>query len=154
MNDAPVPTDQAHRIKVERKRLGKTQDQIAALCGASREMWGRYERGAFPMPGSVFRAFVAEGANADFLRTGTHAQALTMQLAQEKESTAEATGAAFALLQAALAIGTHIAQYGNDAPLALTTAEYALVLAYRVASVARKADFHDLVVAQTEKKRD
>lgn len=35
-------------FKSERKRLGLTQEAAANLVGISREMWGKYERGASP----------------------------------------------------------------------------------------------------------
>ncbi len=37
-----------YRLREERERLGLKQSEIAELAGVSREMWGRYERGALP----------------------------------------------------------------------------------------------------------
>ena len=36
----------AARLKTERARLKLSQIQVSGLCGVSREMWGKYERGA------------------------------------------------------------------------------------------------------------
>lgn len=58
------------RLKSERKRLRRTQGEIAADCGISREVWCRYERGV-TLPGTkLLQAFVKAGANPEFLLTG------------------------------------------------------------------------------------
>jgi transcriptional regulator with XRE-family HTH domain len=71
MKEVLIPADLTHRLKVERKRLGKSQGEMAEMCGASREMWGRYERGTNPISASVLRAFIDCGADAGYLSTGT-----------------------------------------------------------------------------------
>lgn len=58
------------RIRIERKRLGLSQAEAGRLCGVARETWGKYERGVFEMGGAAFRAFIAAGADADFITTG------------------------------------------------------------------------------------
>ena len=58
------------RIKAERKRLELSQDEAGRFCGVTRETWGKYERGVFEMGVAVFRAFVAAGADPDFIMTG------------------------------------------------------------------------------------
>lgn len=58
------------RLKSERKRLRRTQGEIASDCGIAREVWCRYERGV-TLPGTkLLQAFVKAGANPEFLLTG------------------------------------------------------------------------------------
>jgi transcriptional regulator with XRE-family HTH domain len=57
-------------IRIERKRLGLSQAEAGQICGVARETWGKYERGVFEMGAAAFRAFVAAGADADFITTG------------------------------------------------------------------------------------
>lgn len=149
-----MPLVPAHRIKIERKRLGKTQAQMADACGASREMWGRYERGAFPLSASVFRAFVAEGADSVFLCHGTREPGAGGPSVHDLLATPDQADALLALLQAALAQGTHLARDGLHQPLLLTDAELALVRSYRAAGQARKAVFDAMVLAGQAAKND
>jgi transcriptional regulator with XRE-family HTH domain len=58
------------RILEERQRLGLSQDALAALCGVSREMWGKYERGISVMGADVLYAFALSGGNALYALTG------------------------------------------------------------------------------------
>lgn len=58
------------RVKEERKRLGLSQAEAGSLFGVARETWGKYERGVFEIGGEVLRAFVAAGADADYIVTG------------------------------------------------------------------------------------
>lgn len=44
------------RLREERERIGITQADAALLVGVSREMWGRYERGAMPSSEVLLRA--------------------------------------------------------------------------------------------------
>ncbi|MCR3679658.1 MULTISPECIES: helix-turn-helix domain-containing protein [Citrobacter] len=60
----------AIRLKNERKRLGFNQASIAELCGISREIWGKYERGAAVPGGNVLCSFALNGANVQFILTG------------------------------------------------------------------------------------
>ncbi|UWS32135.1 helix-turn-helix domain-containing protein [Erwinia pyrifoliae] len=60
----------ANRLKFERKRLGLNQASIAELCGVSREIWGKYERGAAVPGGNVLRSFAINGANIQYVLTG------------------------------------------------------------------------------------
>lgn len=62
------------RLKNERLRLGLTQDQAAQKCDVRRETWGRYERGQLEMGSTVFRAFVALGADMQYIISGIRAQ--------------------------------------------------------------------------------
>ena len=58
------------RLKEERLRLGLSQDEAAVLCGVSREMWGKYERGTGDPASSKLIAFCNAGADVSFLFTG------------------------------------------------------------------------------------
>lgn len=58
------------RLRETRKTLGLKQDEMAAVCGVSREMWGKYERGA-AMPGAeVLGALATHGADVRYVLTG------------------------------------------------------------------------------------
>jgi transcriptional regulator with XRE-family HTH domain len=59
------------RIKQERTRLGLNQASAADLCGVSREIWGRYERGVSVPGGEVLFAFAQAGADIQFVLTGS-----------------------------------------------------------------------------------
>lgn len=65
----------AERMKEERIRLGLKQASAADLCGVSREIWGRYERGASVPGGEVLFSFAQAGADIQFILTGAHAAA-------------------------------------------------------------------------------
>lgn len=58
------------RIKEERKRLKLTQAVIADICGISREMWSKYERGLAKPCGKVLASFANAGANIQYVLTG------------------------------------------------------------------------------------
>lgn len=60
----------ANRLKTERKRLGFNQASIAELCGISREIWGKYERGIAVPGGNVLCSFALNGANIQYILTG------------------------------------------------------------------------------------
>ena len=62
----------AERMKEERIRLGLKQASAAGLCGVSREIWGRYERGAAAPGGDVLFSFANAGADVQFILTGKH----------------------------------------------------------------------------------
>ncbi|MHC5195083.1 helix-turn-helix domain-containing protein [Pseudomonas frederiksbergensis] len=60
----------ASRLKFERKRLTRTQAEMAKLCGISREIWCRYEQGS-GLPGSeVLQEFLKAGGNVHFVLSG------------------------------------------------------------------------------------
>lgn len=61
------------RMQEERKRLGLKQAEVAAGCGVSREVWGRYERGVAAPGGEVLYAFANLGADVQYILTGSHA---------------------------------------------------------------------------------
>lgn len=58
------------RLKSERKRLSLNQADAAALCGVSRETWGKYERGSMVPGGDVLLSFAMNGANVQYILTG------------------------------------------------------------------------------------
>lgn len=60
----------ANRLKNERKRLGLNQASIAELCGISREIWGKYERGIAVPGGNVLCSLALNGANVQYILTG------------------------------------------------------------------------------------
>jgi transcriptional regulator with XRE-family HTH domain len=141
MNRTDLPIENAHRIRVERKRLGKSQDEIAALCGSSREMWGRYERGTHVMPGNVLNAFVDSGANLSFLRTG-----VTSKVGNASELTSNFTPSeAMAVLRDY--VKSHSHETGSIY-LELSEKEHELVISYRDASPERREIVHDLLLTK------
>ncbi len=166
MNKPFIPAELTHRLKVERKRLGKSQGQIADLCGSSREMWGRYERGTYPISAAVLRAFIECGADAEYLRTGIRsssapkpatatipdmhpsAPSLNMADALPGNLPTNAVDMALQVLQAALVGGQQAGNPDGSTLAHLSALEYELVQAYRQASPERKEVFHDLVTAQ------
>ena len=60
----------AVRLKDERLRLGINQAEAGDLCGVSREMWGKYERGAAVPGGEVLFSFASAGADVQYVLTG------------------------------------------------------------------------------------
>ena len=60
----------ASRVKSERIKLSLNQAQAGDLCGVSREMWGKYERGDAVPGGEVLFAFAAAGADIQYILTG------------------------------------------------------------------------------------
>lgn len=64
----------AERLKSERSRLSLTQGDAAELCGVSREMWSKYERGIGVPGGDVFAAFAHAGADIQYILTGNELQ--------------------------------------------------------------------------------
>ena len=53
------------RMRESRKALQLSQDDVASRCGVSREMWGKYERGAAIPGGEVLAAMAAAIAAPD-----------------------------------------------------------------------------------------
>lgn len=58
------------RLRAERERIGIRQADAALLCGVTREMWGRYERGAMPNSG-VLVALIGHGFDVNWILGGT-----------------------------------------------------------------------------------
>lgn len=69
----------AERMKEERIRLGLKQASAAELCGVSREIWGRYERGVAVPGGEVLFSFAKAGADIQFVLTGKHSVGAEME---------------------------------------------------------------------------
>ena len=64
----------SERLKSERLKLGINQAQAADLCGVSREIWGKYERGNAVPGGEVLFSFAAAGADIQYILTGTRSE--------------------------------------------------------------------------------
>ena len=64
------------RIKEERQRLGISQLTAGELCGVSREMWGKYERGAAVPGGEVLFSLASAGVDIQYVLTGQKVDAL------------------------------------------------------------------------------
>lgn len=150
MNVPELPVEFGYRIRVERKRLNKNQGEIAALCGSSREMWGRYERGTHSIPGNVLRSFVDAGADMLFLRTGSRTEQPIPLAApvppQDRGVGERELTTALEVLQDLLK--KQPSATGNKVLVELAADEYELVLAYRGATTERREVFLDLVNAQ------
>lgn len=58
------------RLTEERKRLGLNQADAGALCGISREVWGKYERGKVIPSSEVLFNFAKSGADVNYVLTG------------------------------------------------------------------------------------
>ena len=67
----------ANRLKVERKKLGLTQSQLAEKCGITREMWGKYERGVALAGSEVLFSLSEIGVDIGFLFSGVRSVPLT-----------------------------------------------------------------------------
>jgi transcriptional regulator with XRE-family HTH domain len=64
-----------NRLREERERLDLSQAEAARLACVSREMWGRYERGAIP-GGEVFVLLGTTPFDVLYILTGQRSQAL------------------------------------------------------------------------------
>lgn len=60
----------AQRLKEERKRLRKTQAQMAEACGVARETWGRYESGSIAPSSDVLASAGKVGINVVYVLAG------------------------------------------------------------------------------------
>lgn len=58
------------RLLEERNRLGLSQEVLSTLCGVSREMLGKYERGQSVMSSEILFALSLSGVNVLYLLTG------------------------------------------------------------------------------------
>ncbi len=67
----------AGRFAEERKRLGKTQQELGSLCDTSREMIGRYEKGTSVPGGEVLSSFAIQGADVQYVLSGKRLPAQT-----------------------------------------------------------------------------
>lgn len=71
------------RLKEERERLGLSQAAAGAAAGVSREMWGKYERGAMP-GGEVILSLAGTGFDMNYLFTGQRGAAPAPVLSREE----------------------------------------------------------------------
>lgn len=76
------------RVAEERKRLGLSQEAVGQMCGVSREMWGKYERGKAVMGTEVLALFVASGADALYILTGQRSGAVVLTPALKPDEAA------------------------------------------------------------------
>lgn len=75
------------RLREARKETGKNQDEIALLCGVSREMWGKYERGVAIPGGEVLAKIALAGMDVVFVLTGQRSQPVAAPaLSKEEEA--------------------------------------------------------------------
>lgn len=58
------------RLTEERKRLGLSQAKAGQLCGISREVWGKYERGRVAPGSEVLYHFANVGADIGYMFSG------------------------------------------------------------------------------------
>nr|DAI44607.1 MAG TPA: helix-turn-helix domain protein [Caudoviricetes sp.] len=58
------------RLLEERNRLGLSQEVLSTLCGVSREMLGKYERGQSVMSSEILFALSLSGVNVLYVLTG------------------------------------------------------------------------------------
>lgn len=66
------------RLCSERKRCGLTQAEAANSVGVSREMWGKYERGAKPGTNVLLR-LATQGFDVPYILTGERTPAAALQ---------------------------------------------------------------------------
>lgn len=57
--------------------MGKSQDDMATMCGVSREMWGKYERGVAVPGGEVLVQLALAGVDMNRLLTGHRTDSAT-----------------------------------------------------------------------------
>lgn len=74
------------RVLEERERLGLSQASAGELCGVSREMWGKYERGKASMGTEVLSKFVLAGADALYVLTGQRGQSVAASALKPDEA--------------------------------------------------------------------
>ena len=67
-----------NRLREERERLGLSQAEAGGFAGVSREMWGRYERGALP-GGDVFVLLGSSPFDVLYILTGQRSQVVAPQ---------------------------------------------------------------------------
>lgn len=160
------------RIKSERLRLELNQAECGGLCGVSREMWGKYERGVAVPGGEVLFSFAAAGADVQYILTGVRSlnppndpRNTTQQLYLIKSSTEAITPLNLDKYQAAdlqsilcavargngHAVAEAMGDYANGE---LTMAEKDLLAAYRAATEHDKAFMERLAHFATKAIKD
>ncbi|WP_242506218.1 helix-turn-helix domain-containing protein [Pectobacterium zantedeschiae] len=100
----------APRIKSERSRLSLKQGEVADICGVSREMWSKYERGIAVPGGEVLMLFAMAGANVQFILTGSNPPSVENRITKDESELIQhyrnAPLAVKAAVLAALTVGT------------------------------------------------
>jgi transcriptional regulator with XRE-family HTH domain len=71
------------RLVEERKRLNLNQAEAGAVCGVSREMWGKYERGKAVMGTEVLAKFATTNADVLYILTGQRSGTSTLKPEEE-----------------------------------------------------------------------
>ena len=74
-----------NRLREERERLGLTQAEAGALVGVSREMWGKYERGALP-GGEVLVSLGSGEMDILYILTGQRSQPVESRLSRAQQA--------------------------------------------------------------------
>lgn len=127
------------RLRTARKALPRKQDEMAAICGVSREMWGKYERGVAIPGGEVLAKVAATGVDVLYILTGTHS---AMQAQDALSDVRTATAAAVELggtaHQQAQTQEAVFNQLRVPAPTPLTPRERALLDNYKHSDEAGK----------------
>lgn len=75
------------RLKEERERLGLSQGEAAENIGVSREMWGKYERGAADPAASKLMQFAGSGADIAYILTGIRSMPIEDTLTRGERAT-------------------------------------------------------------------
>jgi transcriptional regulator with XRE-family HTH domain len=150
----------AARLKSERLKLNKKQAEAADLCGVSREMWGKYERGLATPGGEVLFSFAAAGADMHYILTGETKQQQLLKLIKESaeiisnlnlEDEGMAADLLSVLFYVAQGDGKKVAESMRDyAGSNLTIAEKDLLAAYRKAADVDKAFMERLAALATQ----
>lgn len=74
---AVLSTNIFERLRAERERLGRTQEEFAAIAGVTRRPYVEWEKGGGPSPNAVqLSALAAAGADVLYILTGQRAQGL------------------------------------------------------------------------------
>lgn len=68
------------RLRTERERLGKTQEEFAVIAGVTRRPYVEWEKGSGPAPNALqLAALAAEGLDVLYVVTGQRSQSLPPQ---------------------------------------------------------------------------
>ena len=75
-----MSTNIFERLRLERERLGKTQEEFAAIAGVTRRPYVEWEKGTGPSPSAQNLAAMAEaGADVLYILTNTRSVAVSPQ---------------------------------------------------------------------------
>ncbi len=101
------------RLEEERKRLGLSQEEAGAVVGVSREMWGKYARGASEPASSKLSLFAEAGADVNYVLTGFRNLKYSEEMIKEGLRILDNTGIPAHLKTADFAFG-NIEFYRNE----------------------------------------